>query len=227
MGVQTMTANMLEVAMKLDFDLESEDWSDIFEDIDSSVTNSLIVDENDNFDLCIDNIDDHIQCGENDNINCSLDNDSDNEKDLRCFMLMSSGTVTLVETAESEHSSPILCDIDSLQQLCNKSDKSAQCQRTTTPAKQKSYTCTWPNCDKKYKKSSHLKAHQRIHTGERPYRCHIEGCSHTCVRSDELTRHIRKHTGAKPFHCELCGRKFARSDHLALHTRRHLKKQSA
>ena len=29
----------------------------------------------------------------------------------------------------------------------------------------KSYVCDYEDCDKRYKKSSHLKAHQRIHTG--------------------------------------------------------------
>ena len=32
----------------------------------------------------------------------------------------------------------------------------------------------------------------------------------------------RKHTGDKPFQCKLCERAFSRSDHLALHMKRHM-----
>lgn len=57
--------------------------------------------------------------------------------------------------------------------------------------------------------------------GERPYVCSWEGCEWRFARSDELTRHFRKHTGAKPFQCSVCCRCFSRSDHLALHMKRH------
>lgn len=49
-----------------------------------------------------------------------------------------------------------------------------------------------------------------------------EGCTWKFARSDELTRHFRKHTGVKPFQCPDCERSFSRSDHLALHKKRHL-----
>ncbi|CAH0390082.1 unnamed protein product [Bemisia tabaci] len=61
--------------------------------------------------------------------------------------------------------------------------------------------------------------------GEKPYRCQWPECEWRFARSDELTRHYRKHTGAKPFKCAICERSFARSDHLALHMKRHLPKQ--
>lgn len=66
----------------------------------------------------------------------------------------------------------------------------------------------------------HLK--KSLCLGEKPYKCMWEGCTWKFARSDELTRHFRKHTGVKPFQCPDCDRTFSRSDHLALHKKRHL-----
>ncbi|CAI8036822.1 Transcription factor Sp5 [Geodia barretti] len=105
-------------------------------------------------------------------------------------------------------------------QMCASGANSKATNPDGSPRK-KQHVCHYPNCSKVYGRSSHLRAHYRCHTGERPYICIWLGCWKRFNRSDVIQRHFRTHMGEKTFVCVECGKGFMRSDHLNKHTKTH------
>lgn len=97
--------------------------------------------------------------------------------------------------------------------------------RGSGTGKKKQHICHIAGCGKVYGKTSHLRAHLRWHSGERPFVCNWMFCGKRFTRSDELQRHRRTHTGEKKFVCNECSKRFMRSDHLAKHIKTHQNKK--
>ncbi|XP_037550884.1 transcription factor Sp3 isoform X2 [Nematolebias whitei] len=97
--------------------------------------------------------------------------------------------------------------------------------RGSGTGKKKQHICHIVGCGKVYGKTSHLRAHLRWHSGERPFVCNWMYCGKRFTRSDELQRHRRTHTGEKKFVCSECSKRFMRSDHLAKHIKTHQNKK--
>ena len=75
-------------------------------------------------------------------------------------------------------------------------------------------------CDRQFNSQGSLRAHARIHTGERPYKCKF--CSRTFCQASTLRSHERLHTGEKPYKCGVCGRAFTQSAGLRSHLKTHM-----
>ena len=75
-------------------------------------------------------------------------------------------------------------------------------------------------CQKVFTSQGSLRAHARIHTGERPYQCKF--CKRTFTQASTLRSHERLHTGERPYKCKNCGKTFTQSAGLRSHLKTHM-----
>ena len=74
-------------------------------------------------------------------------------------------------------------------------------------------------CKKLVRNLTHLKEHERIHTGDKPFHCIF--CNKSFSRLQNLRQHKRIHTGEKSFNCSICNKSFARISNLTQHKDSH------
>ena len=120
---------------------------------------------------------------------------------LLVIYFLASGSTSNLNSKSNSNDNPNTEDLNK-QMSQKKLESSNICLSSICPISQnqvlkrpRNFQCTYPDCNKSYLKSSHLKQHVRSHTGEKPFKCNWVDCNWQFTRSDELTRHYRKHTG--------------------------------
>ncbi|XP_060730887.1 zinc finger protein 236-like [Tachysurus vachellii] len=91
--------------------------------------------------------------------------------------------------------------------------------------KERCYVCGV--CNKAFKRQTHLKEHEFVHTNgpslssqkPRVFKCF--SCDKAFAKPSQLERHIRTHTGERPYKCEQCDKAFNQKSALHIHTVKH------
>ncbi|KAG7319548.1 hypothetical protein KOW79_016691 [Hemibagrus wyckioides] len=91
--------------------------------------------------------------------------------------------------------------------------------------KERCYVCGV--CNKAFKRQTHLKEHEFVHTNgpslssqkPRVFKCF--SCDKAFAKPSQLERHIRTHTGERPYKCVQCDKAFNQKSALHIHTVKH------
>ncbi|PCH33538.1 hypothetical protein WOLCODRAFT_112004 [Wolfiporia cocos MD-104 SS10] len=98
--------------------------------------------------------------------------------------------------------------------------------RTHLPASARQFVCEEPGCGKRFWTSQHLRAHSKLHTGEKLFKCNEPSCDAAFSKHHQLREHIctvHAHPGTKPYRCEHdgCTKSFATNQALRAHVKTH------
>jgi uncharacterized Zn-finger protein len=85
----------------------------------------------------------------------------------------------------------------------------------------KIHSCKY--CKKTFSQQHSVKAHERIHTGEKPYSCKY--CEKKFSQQQSVKAHERIHTGEKPYSCNNCNYRATSRGNITKHELIHAKER--